>query len=188
MVWLVIETLILTAIAVALGIGLGVAAKLVLARPSATQPAVAGQSLAEFLNEPPSAAPSAPADITPPSTSVEPVPAADAAPESVEQAIQAAESQARDSVTDPVKAAAADQVGLRPMALSGPREGRADDLKKIKGIGPQNEARLNALGIFHFSQIAAWTEAEAKWIGTYLAFPGRIEREHWIEQARDLAG
>ena len=43
---------------------------------------------------------------------------------------------------------------------------------------------LHRLGIFHFSQIAAWTPEEAEWVGSYLAFPGRIEREGWIGQAK----
>ena len=50
----------------------------------------------------------------------------------------------------------------------------ADDLKLIKGVGPQNEKRLHALGIWHFSQIAAWTPENVEWVGGYLAFPGRI--------------
>ncbi len=37
----------------------------------------------------------------------------------------------------------------KPQGLAEPRGGAADDLKKIKGIGPQNEARLNALGVYH---------------------------------------
>lgn len=76
--------------------------------------------------------------------------------------------------------------GLRPPALKAPR-GEADDLKRLKGIGPQNERRLNELGIFHFAQIAAWSHEEALWIGAALGFPGRVEREDWIGQARPLA-
>jgi branched-chain amino acid transport system ATP-binding protein len=76
--------------------------------------------------------------------------------------------------------------GTKPQCLTGPRGGSADDLKKIKGIGPQNEKRLNALGIWHFDQIAAWTPAEVEWVGDHLAFPGRIEREDWVGQAGAL--
>jgi predicted flap endonuclease-1-like 5' DNA nuclease len=63
----------------------------------------------------------------------------------------------------------------------------ADDLKLIKGIGNQNEARLHALGVWHFDQISGWSVENVKWVGSYLAFPGRIDREQWIAQARDLA-
>ena len=81
----------------------------------------------------------------------------------------------------------ADAVGARPPALAAP-SGAADDLKRINGIGPANEAKLNALGIYHYDQIAAWDDAQARWVGAYLAFPGRIEREDWVAQARALAG
>jgi predicted flap endonuclease-1-like 5' DNA nuclease len=76
--------------------------------------------------------------------------------------------------------------GRRPYGLASAL-GQPDNLKKIRGIGPQNERRLNALGIWHFAQIAAWSEDNVKWVGSYLAFAGRIDREKWIAQARDLA-
>lgn len=74
--------------------------------------------------------------------------------------------------------------GRKPPVLGAPQAGRPDDLKLLKGIGPVNERALHRLGIFHFSQIAAWTPEEAEWVGSYLAFPGRIEREGWIGQAK----
>ena len=82
--------------------------------------------------------------------------------------------------------AAADKVGDRPAPLPGPRDSGADNLRRIKGIGPQNEARLNFLGIYHIDQIAAWSPSEVRWMGAYLSFPGRIEREDWIGQAKAL--
>ena len=66
-------------------------------------------------------------------------------------------------------------------------EGEEDDLKEIKGIGPANEKALNELGIFKFSQIAAWTPANVDWVEDFMSFPGRIEREDWIAQAKVLA-
>ena len=47
--------------------------------------------------------------------------------------------------------------------------------------------KLNALGIWHFDQVAAWKKKEVEWVGSYLAFPGRIEREEWVKQAKTLA-
>ncbi len=76
--------------------------------------------------------------------------------------------------------------GARPPAQVPPPGDRGDDLKVLKGIGPQNEQRLHALGIHYFRQIAEWTPAEVEWVGNYLAFPGRIEREDWVGQARAL--
>ena len=81
----------------------------------------------------------------------------------------------------------ADAVGTRPSGLDGPDGGNADDLKRIKGIGRVNEGKLNALGIYHFRQIAAWGRPEVRWVTTYLAFPGRIDREDWLGQAEKLS-
>ncbi|MCB1536867.1 MAG: cell envelope biogenesis protein TolA [Rhodoblastus sp.] len=77
--------------------------------------------------------------------------------------------------------------GARPLGLAAPKGGGADDLKRIKGIGRQNEERLHNLGVWHFDQIAAWSVENVKWVGSYLAFPGRIDREQWIAQAASLA-
>ena len=77
--------------------------------------------------------------------------------------------------------------GERPYGLVTPRGGVPDDLKHIRGIGHQNEGRLHALGIWHFQQIAHWTPENVRWVGSYLAFPGRIDREDWIGQAKLLA-
>ena len=74
-----------------------------------------------------------------------------------------------------------------PETLSGPRDGGADDLKKISGVGPKLEQVLNELGFWHFDQIAKWTEAEIAWVDSRLKFKGRIARDNWMAQAADLA-
>ena len=67
-------------------------------------------------------------------------------------------------------------------------EGPADDLTRIKGIGPKLRTRLAELGVTRFAQIAAWDEAElARVDGNLGAFAGRPLRDNWIEQARLLA-
>jgi len=76
----------------------------------------------------------------------------------------------------------------RPAALAAARESGADDLKKIKGVGPKLEQQLNELGLFHFDQIAAWTEAEVAWMdGNLKGFKGRVSRDDWVAQASLLA-
>ena len=62
-----------------------------------------------------------------------------------------------------------------------------DNLKLIRGIGPQNETRLNDIGINSFEQIANWSSEDEAHYGDILAFPGRIEREEWVSQATILA-
>lgn len=62
-----------------------------------------------------------------------------------------------------------------------------DDLKRIKGVGPKNEDALNELGIYTFKQIAEWAPENVDWVEDFMSFPGRIEREDWIAQAKTLA-
>jgi predicted flap endonuclease-1-like 5' DNA nuclease len=78
--------------------------------------------------------------------------------------------------------------GTRPEALSAAREGGADDLKRIKGIGPKLEKLCNELGFYHFDQIAGWSADEVAWVNANLAgFKGRVSRDNWVEQAKLLA-
>ena len=61
-----------------------------------------------------------------------------------------------------------------------------DDVKLIAGVGPALEKKLAAQGVTSLKQIAEWTPAEIERIDDELAFKGRIEREEWVEQAKDL--
>ena len=71
--------------------------------------------------------------------------------------------------------------------LSEARGGKADDLKKLEGVGPKLEKLLNENGVHHFDQIAAWTEDEVAYMDEKLSFKGRITRDNWIEQAKKFA-
>ena len=62
-----------------------------------------------------------------------------------------------------------------------------DDLTRIKGIGRVLQAKLNELGIVTFQQIADFRPADIERVNEKLDFPGRIERERWVDQAKDLA-
>jgi len=64
--------------------------------------------------------------------------------------------------------------------------GTPDDLKKILGIGSVLEEKLNDAGVYHYSQIAEFSETDIENVNTHLNFPGRIERDEWIPQAQDL--
>jgi len=63
----------------------------------------------------------------------------------------------------------------------------SDDLKKLSGVGPALEKKLLEAGVTSFAQIAAWTEADIADMDEKLSFKGRIEREGWVEQAKELA-
>lgn len=66
--------------------------------------------------------------------------------------------------------------------------GEADDLRKIKGVGPKLVTLLASLGITRFSQIAEWTDADIDRLDAQLGtFAGRIRRDNWVEQAKFLA-
>jgi predicted flap endonuclease-1-like 5' DNA nuclease len=75
----------------------------------------------------------------------------------------------------------------RPAGLDGPRDGMKDELTHIIGVLPVIETALNQLGIYHFDQVGALTDENIGWIETHLGIPGRISRELWREQARELS-
>lgn len=78
--------------------------------------------------------------------------------------------------------------GVRPIALDKPVENSPDDLTEIGGIGPKIQELLNAMGVWHYDQIAAWTPDNVVWVDHELNFSGRIVREGWVQQAAILAG
>jgi predicted flap endonuclease-1-like 5' DNA nuclease len=72
-----------------------------------------------------------------------------------------------------------------PPILSG--VGEPDDLKLIVGIGPVLERMLHNLGVSTFRQIARWSERDSADFDAKLPeFPGRIVRDQWVTQAREL--
>jgi len=72
-----------------------------------------------------------------------------------------------------------------PPLLEGP--GSPDDLKLIVGVGPVLERLLQQLGVATYRQIARWSERDIDDFDAKLAeFPGRIRRDAWVTQAREL--
>lgn len=74
----------------------------------------------------------------------------------------------------------------KPIILSKPRPTGEDDLKEIEGIDFKTEEELNHLGIFHYDQIAKWSDKNCEWISEYLCLENRIQEEKWVEQAKVL--
>lgn len=97
-----------------------------------------------------------------------------------------------DWVTDEVAAATTDVAGE---VLSVDAHGElsadgdtADDLQKLKGVGPKMVARLHELGIVRFQQIATLNAAELAHLDERMGpFRGRLERDRVVEQADYLA-
>jgi NADH-quinone oxidoreductase subunit E len=77
---------------------------------------------------------------------------------------------------------------VKPELLKRPRGGNADDLSLISGVADKLVEKLNAMGIWHFDQIAKWTPEEIAWIESQLdGFKGRVNRDKWLDQAQKLA-
>ena len=66
--------------------------------------------------------------------------------------------------------------------------GTSDDLELIVGVGPMLTELLHEIGVFYFWQIAEWSSADVEYVdGKLLHFKGRIERDDWVGQSRQLA-
>jgi predicted flap endonuclease-1-like 5' DNA nuclease len=68
------------------------------------------------------------------------------------------------------------------------RPDQIDDLSDINGIGPATERDLNRIGIYHFNQIAHWSDANVEAIRDTLNLGDRIEKDMWVVQAQRLSG
>ncbi len=81
----------------------------------------------------------------------------------------------------PAKKAAKPKAEPKAAASTG-----GDDLSKISGVGPVLVKKLADNGITSFAQIAAWTADDVVEFDDKLNFKGRIERDDWIAQAKEL--
>ncbi len=122
-----------------------------------------------------------------PMKAVEPatVPAPAKAPASAPVKAKAGKPVAKPTRAKPKAAPEAD-TGLSAIALAA-REGAADDLTRISGIGPKLSEALKGVGIHHFRQIAALSAAQLAELDEKLALRGRATRDKWIAQAKKLA-
>lgn len=62
------------------------------------------------------------------------------------------------------------------------------DLRVVRGIGPAMKRELAAHGIRTLGELAALDHIRVDKLDRELRFPGRIRRERWVEQARELIG
>lgn len=95
------------------------------------------------------------------------------------------------AVAAPAKKTAKVEAAAPVAAKAAPARGRkaaekADDLKRISGVGPKLEQVLNGRGIKRFADIAAWSDADIERIDAELGFDGRIRRDDWVGQAKAL--
>ena len=90
------------------------------------------------------------------------------------------------SKTKTAKPAAAKATEAKPAAPKAGKAAAGGDLKKLAGVGPALEKKLIAAGVTSLEQVAAWSEADVTKIDEELSFKGRIKREGWIAQAKEL--
>lgn len=104
------------------------------------------------------------------------VPVAGAAPRAVSAPVEVREQASR---AEPVQAVEAE--------MQDADQPPADDLRRIRGIGPKVEAALHAAGVTRLSQIAAWDEARIEEVAPRIGrAASRIRGDDWIGQARNL--
>ncbi|UWR23965.1 50S ribosomal protein L21 [Sulfitobacter sp. S190] len=101
-----------------------------------------------------------------------------------EMAKRVEEGEAKEKSAKAPKAKAAAE---KPAKAKKAAKSDGDDLSKISGVGPVIVGKLNDAGITTFAQIAAWTDTDVEEIEEKLSFKGRVGREDWIAQAKELA-
>jgi predicted flap endonuclease-1-like 5' DNA nuclease len=185
---LTLDILLIAAVAYLIGLPLGGALKMMQAPTAvatAKRPVIVFRSASSEIREPNVAPPLEPRNEI--VANAEP----DTMQASVEPALDAAASAAEalnESAAQMRAASGKMAPGARPAALSAPRGGAADDLARIKGLGPKSVEKLHALGVFHYDQIAGWSDDNIKWIEASIGAAGRVKRNGWVEQAEAMSG
>ena len=106
----------------------------------------------------------------------------------VKAALGAGSAPAATAVPKAAKAPAKAAAKAAPAKAAAPAADKAaDDLKKLSGVGPALEKKLVAGGVTSFAQIAGWSPEDVASVDAELALKGKIEKEGWIAQAKDLA-
>lgn len=113
----------------------------------------------------------------------DPAPEEAAEPETAPETVVAAADEAEMHPSD---AMLAELDGKQPDQVEKPSDG-GDDLTAITGVGPRIAEVLNGLGIWTYEQVANWLPEHETWIENHLSFKGRVSRENWVGQAKDLA-
>ncbi len=119
----------------------------------------------------------APAEETAPTPALAPEPAPEPAPAPVVDAQAAFAGELADgtAVADP-------NLGI----LLRSQPDRWDDLTLLRGVGEVLQQRLHDHGVHTFKQIAYWNEANVEAFSSKIEARDRIQREHWVAQARDM--
>jgi predicted flap endonuclease-1-like 5' DNA nuclease len=151
--------------------------------PDPTISAGAGAASIPIRPQPPAASPSDPG----PASSLQPgLFDGAAAPAPDEPPLPVATPEEEAALLEEERLAAMEEAWRR-FGVGG-EPGPADNLKRIRGIGPALEVLLNQMGIFRYDQIAGFTAGDIALVSAALgrAFPDRITRDDWVGSARTL--
>ncbi|RIJ30813.1 hypothetical protein [Henriciella algicola] len=85
----------------------------------------------------------------------------------------------------PIAAASSRPTPIKPPAKQ-TADGQADDLTRISGLSSSIELKLNEIGIWHYAQIASWTDQHLEWVDRSFGLDGQAKREGWVAQASQL--
>ena len=110
---------------------------------------------------------------------------ASAAPKPAKAETPAPEKAKSDEKSEPEKEEKTKPASSGFERLKSP-DGEADDLKVITGVGPVLEKALNEYGIYHYRQISGLKKSEIDEIDEALNLKGRMERDDWVKQAKEL--
>ena len=94
---------------------------------------------------------------------------------------------AKKEAAPKAETAAAEAPKAAPAAAPAAESASADNLKKMTGVGPALEKKLNAAGITTFAQIAALTEPQIAELEEQLSLTGRFAKDGWVAQAQEFA-
>ena len=78
------------------------------------------------------------------------------------------------------------EVKLTQQTTQQQEHSKKDDLALISGVGPKLKAKMYKEGITQFAQIAAWKADDIREFDDKLSFKGRIKRDDWVKQAKEL--
>jgi len=76
--------------------------------------------------------------------------------------------------------------GAKPSKKAAPKKEVADDVSLISGVGPVLKDKLAEAGITSLKQISTLKKKDAAKLDEELSLGGRIEREEWVAQAKEL--
>lgn len=87
----------------------------------------------------------------------------------------------------PKKAAKKEEAApAKAAAPKAKKEAKGDDLKKLNGVGPAFEKRLNALGIHTYADLIALTDEKIAELEEKDSMTSLEEWHNWIAQAKEL--